>query len=244
LAWINLGGRFAARVLSQATCVYALPHKRGRKSHVPLRNIALPTSTESTRLNVAPEPHLHSVDNNSRLPLRDYPDNLNLGNADIIDLPATATPDVLTDLHGQYVGPSSDLHFLARVRKRLGNSDQTSFTFTFGDAPIAEYDPTPSTMISNEGSARLVETFFDFTIPIDRIVHRFTINEWLGQFQQTMGTTRDRENAPAQRALLWMIFAMAQEHTIQTETVKAEDRRFAVPGRLLHLGPRYYRVYR
>ena len=90
---------------------------------------------------------------------------------------------------------------------------------------MEEYDPTPSIMISTEDSSRLFEKFFDFTVPIDRIVHRPMVEEWLKQFQQTMGAMRDTDNAPSQRAILWMIFAMAQEHMVHSVPGRGEDRR-------------------
>jgi hypothetical protein len=156
----------------------------------------------------------------------DVADNLTSSNALVREPISRASPDAITDIQGHYVGPASGLSFLARVQKRLNFSYHASSSFTFGDAPMADHDPTPSIMISSEESLRLVQRFFDFTVPIDRIVHRPTIDDWLREFQDTMGSMRGVEHACAQRAILWMIFAMAQEHGAPDRSEKPEDRRF------------------
>ncbi|KAH9205228.1 hypothetical protein DL95DRAFT_439208 [Leptodontidium sp. 2 PMI_412] len=51
---------------------------------------------------------------------------------------------------GHYLGPASGVSLLARVHKRLHLTTHASFNFTFGDAPLPDYDPTPSVMISLE----------------------------------------------------------------------------------------------
>ncbi|KAJ5611441.1 fungal-specific transcription factor domain-containing protein [Penicillium herquei] len=170
------------------------------------------------------EPKARTEEESSHSASGTYLDDFEVNGTSIERSPLPESPDAITDQEGRYVGPASGLSFLARVQKRLHNSHPTSSTFTFGDAPMAEYDPVPSIMISPEESSRLVKTFFEFTIPIDRIIHRQTIEEWLEHFQQTLGAMRDVENAPAQRAILWMIFAMAQEHKTEAEAETTEDR--------------------
>jgi hypothetical protein len=97
--------------------------------------------------------------------------------------------------------------------------------FTFGDAPLPDYEPTPSVMVTMEESLRLVHKFFDFTVPIDRLLHRATINQWLQEFYDTMGSMRDPVTAPTRRAIIWMIFAMAQEHMPVENNAAPDDRR-------------------
>ncbi|PCG91469.1 Transcription factor [Penicillium occitanis (nom. inval.)] len=184
----------------------------------------LSTNTESHPTHIALTPHGGPEEDSVQPATRTFQENFDLANIAVRETPSRASPEPITDLQGQYVGPASGLSFLARVRKRLHHGDHTPSSFTFGDAPMEEYDPTPSIMISTEDSARLLEKFFDFTIPIDRIVHRPTVEEWLEQFQQTMGAMRDTIYAPAQRAILWMIFSMAQEHMIHSVPGRGEDR--------------------
>lgn len=209
-----------------AICFYVNPNKRGRRPRASLYNApVLPTNTDSHPTHIAPAPHAGPEEDSVQPASRTFQENFDLANIAVRETPSRASPEPITDLQGQYVGPASGLSFLARVRKRLHHGDNTPSSFTFGDAPMEEYDPTPSIMISTEDSARLLEKFIDFTTPIDRIVHRPTVEEWLEEFQQTMGAMRDTNNAPAQRAILWMIFAMAQEHMIHSVPCRGEDRR-------------------
>lgn len=77
-----------------------------------------------------------------------------------------------------------------------------------------------------EEASRLVQRFFDFTVPIDRLLQRATVDQWLQEFYDTMGSMRDPVTAPTRRAILWMIFAMAQEH-MPVETIDTtSDRRY------------------
>ncbi|KAJ5735921.1 uncharacterized protein N7483_001046 [Penicillium malachiteum] len=213
---------FCAREATR--CIYTVPNKRGRKSRAGNSDNQELNSSNNSRRAVPLESNARTEEENSHSASGTDLDDFEVNNTLIERSPLGASPDATTDHEGQYVGPASGLSFLARVQKRLHNTQPTSSSFTFGDAPMAEYDPVPSIMISPEESSRLVKTFFEFTIPIDRIIHRRTIEEWLEQFQQTLGAMRDVENAPAQRAMLWMIFAMAQEHKTEFEAEKAEDK--------------------
>lgn len=50
-----------------------------------------------------------------------------------------------TDLQGHYVGPSSGVSFLLRVQKKLHQKvsfSQNSSIFTFGDAPLPDFNPS------------------------------------------------------------------------------------------------------
>ncbi len=133
----------------------------------------------------------------------------------------------MTDLQGHYVGPASGVSFILRIQKRLHHSDQTSSTFTFGDAPLPEFDvAAPSVMLSTEETSRLLQKYFDFTVPMDRFFHRLTLETWLEEFHSTMGAMRRTEDAPARRAVMWMIFAMAQEHMSQEPSSNNDDKRF------------------
>jgi hypothetical protein len=73
--------------------------------------------------------------------------------------------------------------------------------------------------------SRLVQKFFEFTMPIDRIFHRPAIEKWVHEFHETMGSMNDTDDAPARRAILWMVFAMAQEHVNLEPSLASDDRR-------------------
>ncbi|CEL03687.1 Putative Finger protein [Aspergillus calidoustus] len=135
------------------------------------------------------------------------------------------------DLEGHYVGPSSGLSFLARVQKRFQQSvalPRGISVFNFGDsslpyddacsltgetAPIIP-DLTFAMLLHREDTAALVRRYFDFAVPVDRFLHRPTIEQWFDEFYETRGVMRERDAAPAQTAVLFMIFAIAQEHTV------------------------------
>lgn len=139
--------------------------------------------------------------------------------------PLPASPDPLqTDLQGHYVGPASGVSFLLRVQNRLHYNKSSSFTF--GDAPLPEFDPNFCIMISREETQMLVERFFEFTVPVDRFLHRPTIEAMLTEFYSTIGAMKPSENAPVQRALLWIIFAMAEDTTSPKPGVVVKERRF------------------
>lgn len=128
--------------------------------------------------------------------------------------PSRASPDLpVTDLQGHYIGPASGVSFLHRVQQRLHLSDHSSPSFTFGDTPLPEFDPANSgVIISVEETSRLVQKFFEFSVPIDRIFHQPTIEAWLDEFHDTMGAMANTDEAPARRAVLWTVFATAQGH--------------------------------
>ncbi|EXJ65464.1 hypothetical protein A1O7_01805 [Cladophialophora yegresii CBS 114405] len=120
-----------------------------------------------------------------------------------------------TDRQGHYVGPASGVSFLPRVQKRLHQSIEfghaASTIFTFGDVPLPEFEPV-CFMPSKEETSRLLRRYFDFSVPVDRFLHRRTVEEWLDEFYDTAGSFRNnQEEAPARTALLFMIFALAQD---------------------------------
>ncbi|KAF6822001.1 fungal specific transcription factor domain-containing protein [Colletotrichum plurivorum] len=143
-----------------------------------------------------------------------------------------------TDLQGHYVGPSSGVSFLLRVQKRLDQSmsfPQGSSIFNFGDAPLPHYtaalgenphlyfDPSFSLMLSRNDTSKLVQRFFNFAVPVDRFLHRPTVERWLDEFYGTMGKMDNRADASARTAVLFMIFAIAQEHMVAKPTAMEED---------------------
>ncbi|KAH8423235.1 fungal specific transcription factor domain-containing protein [Aspergillus melleus] len=152
------------------------------------------------------------------------------------------------DLEGHYVGPSSGISFLSRVQARFGQS--VSFprglsVFNFGDAPLLypeahlnagdPPDPTFSLLLNRDDTARLVRRYFDFAVPVDRFLHRPTIEQWFDEFYETKGVMHDRNAAPTQTAVLFMVFAIAQEHSIPSSSpTGAEMRHVNTRHRLSH----------
>lgn len=119
-----------------------------------------------------------------------------------------------TDLQGHYVGPASGVSFLLRVQKRLHRaisfSQSSSSIFTFGDAPLPDYDPSFCVVLPRADAQRLVERYFDFAMPTYRFLHRQTVQGWFDEFYDTLGVMADTDSAPAKIALLFMVFAQAR----------------------------------
>ncbi|KAF6827503.1 fungal specific transcription factor domain-containing protein [Colletotrichum plurivorum] len=138
--------------------------------------------------------------------------------------PSRASPEpTQTDLQGHYVGPSSGVSFLLRVQKRLHQAvsfSQASSIFTFGDAPLPDFDPSGAfcVLLSRDEASTLLKRYFDFAVPTHRFLHRPTVEGWLDEFFTTNGAMKSQEDAPARRALLFMVFAQAQEYSGSTRS--------------------------
>ncbi|KAI0126109.1 transcriptional regulatory protein GAL4 [Xylariales sp. AK1849] len=140
-----------------------------------------------------------------------------------------------TDLQGHIVGPASGVSFLLRVQKRLHQAvsfSQASSIFTFGDAPLSELDTPFCLLVSREEGQRLLERYFDFAVPTHRFFHRPTIEIWLAEFFDTKGTMRNREDASARKAVLFMVFAQAQEYMPDSSTEESARYFFAAEQQL------------
>ncbi|KAF9890077.1 hypothetical protein FE257_006238 [Aspergillus nanangensis] len=121
-----------------------------------------------------------------------------------------ASPELTQmDLEGHYVGGASGVSFILRIQRKL---HRTPSYFSFCDIPLPEFDPTFCLMLSKDDTVRLLQRYFNFTAPVDRFIHQPTVEKWLDEFRETMGAMRNDSSAPARRALLWMIFALSQEH--------------------------------
>ncbi|UKZ71390.1 uncharacterized protein TrAtP1_012349 [Trichoderma atroviride] len=148
-----------------------------------------------------------------------------------------ASPEpVQTDLEGHYVGPSSGVSFLLRIQKRLDqfvSFPQGSSIFTFGDVPLPYldslqneapyFDPTLYMMLSRSETTRLVQRYFDFAVPVDRFLHQQTVEMWLEELYETKGKMHNREDASIRKAVLFMVFALAQAHMSQRPTSDDAD---------------------
>lgn len=120
-----------------------------------------------------------------------------------------------TDLQGHYVGPSSGASFLLRVQKKLHREttlSQDSSIFTFGDAPLPEFDPSFFVLPPKPDAENLVARYFDFAVPTYRFLHRPTIELWLHEFYDNLGTFQRKAGAKGRTALLFMVFAEARKY--------------------------------
>lgn len=120
-----------------------------------------------------------------------------------------------TDLQGHYVGPSSGVSFLLRVQKKLHQKisfSHDSSVFTFGDAPLPEFDPSFLVLPPKADAERLVARYFDFAIATHRFLHRPTVEGWLEDFYNGLGVMRQKDGARERTAVLFMVFAHATEH--------------------------------
>ncbi|KAH8666950.1 fungal-specific transcription factor domain-containing protein [Xylariales sp. PMI_506] len=131
-----------------------------------------------------------------------------------------------TDLQGHYIGPASGVSFLLRMQRQLHQTvsfTQTSSIFTFGDAPLPEYDPSFCLLMPKDEAQRLLEWYFDFAVPTHRFFHRPTAESWLEEFYSTKGMMRNQDDAPSRKAALFMMFAHAQVHMPQSHSAVGPD---------------------
>lgn len=132
-----------------------------------------------------------------------------------------------TDRQGHYIGPASGVSFLLRVQHRAHQTferPQTSSIFTFGDAPLPNLDPSFFVLPQKEITHQLLQRYFDFAVPTHRFLHRPTIEAWFEEFYATSGSMSREDEAPAQVAVLFMVFAQASLYIPTAEAEpEAED---------------------
>jgi hypothetical protein len=127
------------------------------------------------------------------------------------------------DQQGHWVGASSAAAFLIRIQKRLhlnSSLSHDSSIFTFGDAPLPEFDPSFFVLPPKPDAQRLVERYFDYAAPTHRFLHRPSIEKLVEEFYQTQGEMRGREDGKAKAALLMVVFAQAQAYMPPGSTVQ------------------------
>lgn len=120
-----------------------------------------------------------------------------------------------TDLQGHYVGPSSGMSFLLRLQKKLRQNlpvSVNSSIFTFGDAPLPEFDASVFVLPSIEDTRLLVARYFDFAVPTHRFLHRPTVEKWLENFYENLGEVPKKDGARERIALLFMVLAQAKAY--------------------------------
>lgn len=142
------------------------------------------------------------------------------------DPPSRGSPEPTqgqTDSQGHYVGSSSAASFLLRIQKRLHQNSSLSHDssiFTFGDAPLPEFDPSFFVLPPKPDAQRLVERYFDFAAPTHRFLHRPSIERLVEEFYETQGEMQGREDGKAKAALLMVVFAQAQAYMPPGSTVQ------------------------
>ncbi|KAF2876697.1 fungal-specific transcription factor domain-containing protein [Massariosphaeria phaeospora] len=146
--------------------------------------------------------------------------------------PSQSSPEpTQTDQQGHYVGPASGVSFLLRIQRRLHQNSSVSHDssiFTFGDAPLPEFDPTFFVLPPKADAQRLVERYFDFSAPTHRFLHRPTIENLLDEFYDTQGEMRNKEDAAAKTALLLIVFAQSQAYMPPGNTTIDNSARYFV----------------
>ncbi|KAL6150293.1 hypothetical protein ACJQWK_00501 [Exserohilum turcicum] len=133
------------------------------------------------------------------------------------------------DQQGHYVGSSSAVAFLIRIQRRLHQSSSLSHDstiFTFGDAPLPEFDQSLFFLPPKSDAQRLVERYFDFAAPTHRFLHRPSIEKLLDEFYDTLGEIRGKEDGKAKAALLMVVFAQAQAYMPPGSTVQENSARY------------------
>jgi hypothetical protein len=166
-----------------------------------------------------------SADTNQ--PIFGQADGLNAADGNVTrDPQSRASPEPArgqTDQQGHYIGSSSAVSFLLRIQKRLHQNSSLSHDssiFTFGDAPLPEFDPSFFVLPPKPDAQRLVERYFDYAAPTHRFLHRPTIEGLVEEFYETQGDMRSREDAPAKTSLLLIVFAQAQAYMPPGSTTK------------------------
>jgi len=120
-----------------------------------------------------------------------------------------------TDQQGHYVGPSSGVSFLLRVQKKFHQKvsfSPSSSIFTFGDAPLPQFDPSFFVLPPKDDAKKLVARYFEFAIATHRFLHRPTVESWMEEFYEGLGVMKQKDGAREKIAVLFMVFAKATEY--------------------------------
>ena len=126
-----------------------------------------------------------------------------------------------TDQQGHYVGPSSGVSFLLRVQKKFHQRvsfSPSSSIFTFGDAPLPQFDPSFFILPPKDDAKKLVARYFEFAIATHRFLHRPTVESWMEEFYEGLGVMKQKDGAREKIAVLFMVFAQATEY--MTDSIK------------------------
>lgn len=223
---------------SKASCTFDSAYKRGRAPSIPSgadADCRLPSVVDRDDLG-----HGDSITVSRQAFLGQEghisPSYLTPSTSEAVNAEASvrSSPDPSqTDLQGHYIGPASGVSFLLRIQKRLHQAisfSQGSSIFTFGDAPLhlPEFDPSFCMMLPREDAQRLVDRYFDFSMPTYRFIHRPTMQEWFNEFYDSLGVLRDTTNAPAKIALLFMVFSLGRVYMPDNDRPGPPDLRYTI----------------
>ncbi|POS73207.1 fungal specific transcription factor domain-containing protein [Diaporthe helianthi] len=142
-----------------------------------------------------------------------------------ISLRASPEP-TQTDQQGHYVGPASGVSFLLRVQRRVYQTlkfPPSSSIFTFGDAPLPDFDLSFFVLPPKDVTRQLLVRYFDFAVPTHRFLHRPTVEAWFEDLYTSTGCMSNRDEAPARTALLFMVFAQASLYMTEPATDSHHD---------------------
>lgn len=118
------------------------------------------------------------------------------------------------DLQGHYVGPASGASFLLRIQRKLKQQGPTtpsdSSIFTFGDLPLPQFDPRFLILPPRSEADSLLCRYFEFASATHRFLHRPTVETWLQELYDTHGTMQEQSAARSRTAVLFMVFAHAE----------------------------------
>ncbi|KAI5456689.1 finger protein [Mariannaea sp. PMI_226] len=119
------------------------------------------------------------------------------------------------DRQGHYVGPASGASFLLRVQRKLlrqrSATSSESSIFTFGDLPLPKFEDTRFLILPPRAEAEaLLARYFEFSAATHRFLHRGTVEGWLQELYDTNGSMRDQADARSRTAVLFMVFAHAE----------------------------------
>lgn len=139
-----------------------------------------------------------------------------------------------TDQQGHYVGPASGVSFLLRVQRRVYQTlkfPPSSSIFTFGDAPLPDFDVSFFVLPPKDVTRQLLVRYFDFAVPTHRFLHRPTVEAWFEDLYTFNGCMSSRDEAPARTALLFMVFAQASLYMTEPATDAHHDKMADVSSR-------------
>ncbi|KAJ3526857.1 hypothetical protein NM208_g10982 [Fusarium decemcellulare] len=119
------------------------------------------------------------------------------------------------DRQGHYVGPASGASFLLRIQRKLqqqrsASSSSEASIFTFGDLPLPEFDTRFLILPPRSEAETLLCRYFEFAAATHRFLHRPTVEAWLKELYDNHGSMRDQTDARSRTALLFMVFAHAE----------------------------------
>jgi galactonate dehydratase len=110
-----------------------------------------------------------------------------------------------------------------KLHERVSFSQDSSI-FTFGDAPLPEFDPSYFILPPKSDAKNLLAKYFDFAVATHRFLHRPTVENWLDEFYDNCGIMPRKDGAKEKVALLFMVFAQAREYLPET---KGTDSRYS-----------------